>query len=104
MASVLFPLFWHSIITCASGARIPIRCKFKSRGIGTRKRLISPFGWKMPQSSHFQEGILFADLDLGAITRSKFDFDVAGHYARPDVFQLRINEKPHRSVISDGKK
>ena len=43
-----------------------------------------------------QEGILYADLDLGEIARSKFDFDVTGHYARPDVFQLTVNESPQR--------
>jgi nitrilase len=45
-----------------------------------------------------EEGILFADLDMGAVARSKFDFDVVGHYARPDVFQLLVNEAPQRSV------
>jgi len=34
--------------------------------------------------------ILCADLDLGAITRSRLDFDVCGHYSRPDVFELLI--------------
>ncbi len=43
-------------------------------------------------------GILYADLDLGEIARGKFDFDVIGHYARPDVFQLRVNEAPLKSV------
>jgi nitrilase len=51
-----------------------------------------------------QEGILFAELDLGAIARSKFDFDVVGHYARPDVFQLLVNEDPSVSVVSADKK
>ncbi|NTU75634.1 MAG: nitrilase, partial [Anaerolineaceae bacterium] len=41
-----------------------------------------------------QEGMLFADLDLALVAQSKFDFDVTGHYARPDVFQLIVNEKP----------
>ncbi len=41
-----------------------------------------------------EEGILFADLDLGEIPRSKFDFDATGHYARPDVFHLRVNQEP----------
>lgn len=40
-----------------------------------------------------EEGILTADLDLGEVTRSKFDFDVVGHYARPDVFRLAVSEK-----------
>ena len=37
--------------------------------------------------------ILYADLDLTLIQKSRFDFDVTGHYARPDVFQLIVNEK-----------
>jgi len=45
-----------------------------------------------------EAGILYADLDLGAIARSKFDFDVTGHYARPDVFRLTVDEDPHPPV------
>jgi nitrilase len=41
-----------------------------------------------------QEGILRADLDMGEVARGKFDFDAVGHYARPDVFQLQVNENP----------
>ena len=45
-----------------------------------------------------EEGILVADLDLTAIARSKFDFDVTGHYARPDVFRLEVDESLHPPV------
>ena len=44
------------------------------------------------------EGILVADLDLTAIPRAKFDFDVTGHYARPDVFRLEVDERAKRPV------
>ena len=37
-------------------------------------------------------------MDLIAIARSKFDFDVTGHYARPDVFTLEVDECPHVPV------
>jgi hypothetical protein len=30
---------------------------------------------------------------MAEIARGKYDFDVAGHYARPDVFQLFVNER-----------
>jgi nitrilase len=46
-----------------------------------------------------QEGTLFADLDLAEIAQSKFDFDVTGHYARPDVFRLTVIEKPSVPVV-----
>ena len=65
--------------------------------------IISPMGKVLAGPLFDQEGILFADLDLGAIARSKFDFDVVGHYARPDVFQLRVNEEPRLSVVSGDK-
>jgi len=45
-----------------------------------------------------EEGIVVADLDRTAIARSKFDFDVTGHYARPDVFHLEVDERPKRPV------
>lgn len=49
-----------------------------------------------------QEGIVLADLDLSEIPRGKFDFDVTGHYARPDVFQLLVNEGSSRTVVWSG--
>jgi len=46
-----------------------------------------------------REGMLFAELDLSEVARAKFDFDVVGHYARPDVFQLVVNERPAMPVV-----
>jgi nitrilase len=46
-----------------------------------------------------EEGILYADLDLAEVARSKLDFDVVGHYARPDVFQLIVNEQATPAVV-----
>lgn len=45
------------------------------------------------------EGIMTADLDLADIARGKYDFDVVGHYARPDVFRLHVNEEPQPPVV-----
>ena len=46
--------------------------------------------------------ILTASLDLDDIVRAKYDFDVSGHYARPDVFRLSVNESPTPSVVTNG--
>jgi nitrilase len=61
--------------------------------------IISPLGEVLAGPLYDEEGILYADLDLAEVTRSKFDFDVVGHYARPDVFQLTVDEKPMPPVI-----
>lgn len=62
--------------------------------------IVSPLG-KVLAGPHFDgERILTATLDLGEIGRGKFDFDVVGHYSRPDVFQLTVNEAPMRAVVA----
>jgi nitrilase len=60
--------------------------------------IVSPLGEVLAGPLYDQEGILHSELDLTEITRAKFDFDVTGHYARPDVFQLSVNERPSVSV------
>lgn len=52
--------------------------------------IIDPFGNYLAEPVYNQESVLVAELDLGAIVRGKFDLDVAGHYARPDVFKLHV--------------
>ncbi|HEM46355.1 MAG TPA: carbon-nitrogen hydrolase family protein, partial [Alphaproteobacteria bacterium] len=37
-----------------------------------------------------RDEILYADLDMGALRGSRFQLDVAGHYARPDIFELTL--------------
>jgi nitrilase len=64
--------------------------------------IISPFGKVLAGPDFEGETILTALLDLSDIGRGKFDFDVAGHYSRPDVFQLIVNEAPTRPVVARG--
>ncbi|MDO6727967.1 carbon-nitrogen hydrolase family protein [Cognatishimia sp. 1_MG-2023] len=47
-----------------------------------------------------EEGIVFADIDLGMIAYAKAAADPAGHYARPDVTRLMINRKAQRPVMA----
>jgi nitrilase len=60
--------------------------------------IISPLGEVLAGPARDGEEILFADIDLGEIARGKFDLDVAGHYARPDVFRLIVDEQPKPPV------
>jgi hypothetical protein len=50
------------------------------------------------------EAILVAEIDRAQIVRGKYDLDVVGHYARPDIFQLQVDERPKQPVtIHRGK-
>ena len=61
--------------------------------------IISPLGDVIAGPLYDGEGILYADLDLKQVTEGKFDFDVVGHYARPDVFRLAVDERPQPPVV-----
>jgi nitrilase len=54
--------------------------------------IVGPLGDVIAGPLYDDEGILYAELDLAEVARSKFDFDVVGHYARPDVFNFSVNE------------
>jgi len=55
--------------------------------------IVNPLGEIIAGPIYDEEAILTADIDLGDTIRGKFDLDVVGHYARPDVFRLVVNEK-----------
>ena len=55
--------------------------------------IISPLGDVLEGPLYDAEGVLYARLDMGLIAQGRFDFDAVGHYARPDVFQLVVNEE-----------
>lgn len=54
--------------------------------------IISPLGEVLAGPDFDGECVLTAEIDLAEIARGKYDFDAVGHYARPDVFQLQVNE------------
>lgn len=56
--------------------------------------IVSPLGEIIEGPLWDRNGVLIAELDLEAITESKFDFDVIGHYARDDIFQFRVEQQP----------
>ena len=56
--------------------------------------IYSPMGEVMAGPLWNAEGLLTADLDFSLLAKSKLDFDVVGHYARPDVFKFAVPEQP----------
>jgi nitrilase len=62
--------------------------------------IVDPLGKVLAGPAFDEETTLFAELDMDEIARGKYDFDVAGHYARPDVFRLSVDERPAKPVVS----
>ncbi len=56
--------------------------------------IVSPLGKIIEGPLFNKAGVLVAELDLEDIKRSKLDFDVIGHYARPDIFDFKANNQP----------
>jgi nitrilase len=52
--------------------------------------IVDPHGKVLAGPISETDGTLYADIDLDVIRRSRREFDVVGHYARPDVFRLDV--------------
>ena len=98
------------VVGCSIAMRkedIPDRLEFKAKyyaevGEWINKgdsAVVSPDGKFVAGPLNAQEGILYAELDPRQMNGSKWDLDVAGHYARPDVFQLTVS-KENRPMIA----
>lgn len=64
--------------------------------------IVGPLGNVLVKPSFDGELIQVAELDRGDIARGKYDFDVVGHYSRPDVFRLHVNEQAQSAVALSG--
>jgi nitrilase len=65
--------------------------------------IVDPFGNFLAGPNTDDEVILTAEIDRAQIVRGKFDLDVVGHYARPDIFQLQVDERSKKPVITQGR-
>lgn len=52
--------------------------------------IVNPLGHVVAGPLFGEEGILYADLEMGQVVRGKLDFDVVGHYNRPDIFKFEV--------------
>ena len=62
--------------------------------------IIDPMGQVLAGPDYDGPCILTADLDLDEIPKGKYDMDVVGHYARPDIFRLYVNTRPNPPVVA----
>jgi nitrilase len=60
--------------------------------------IYGPLGEEIAAPVYGCEAVVMADIDVGEIARGKYDFDAAGHYARPDIFSLHIDRRAKKSV------
>ncbi|MDG1438921.1 MAG: carbon-nitrogen hydrolase family protein [Emcibacteraceae bacterium] len=62
--------------------------------------IIGPLGDVLAGPLLNEEGIITAEVNMDDIARSRYDLDVVGHYARPDIFELRVNETPRQNMVT----
>ncbi len=60
--------------------------------------IVGPLGDVLAGPDYAGETILYADIDPEAVVRARYDFDVVGHYARPDIFQLQVDRRAKPAV------
>jgi nitrilase len=62
--------------------------------------IVNPKGEIIAGPLNKAEGIIYAEIDFALISHAKWSLDVAGHYARPDVFKFAVNRVPN-PIIGD---
>jgi nitrilase len=56
--------------------------------------ICGPMGEVLAGPLYGREGVLVAQVDVETLPRAKYDLDVVGHYARPDLFRLEVDTRP----------
>lgn len=56
--------------------------------------IVSPMGEVLAGPLYGEEGLIAAEIDLDQVVRARYDLDPVGHYARPDIFDLSVDERP----------
>lgn len=60
--------------------------------------IIGPLGDVLAGPLIGQAGLVVATIDTDDLVRARYDFDVVGHYSRPDVFSLSVDERMKQTV------
>jgi nitrilase len=60
--------------------------------------IVGPLGEVLAGPLRGETGLVVAEIDTDELVRARYDFDVVGHYSRPDVFSLSVDERAKRTV------
>ncbi|GFE77281.1 carbon-nitrogen hydrolase family protein [Novosphingobium sp. TCA1] len=61
--------------------------------IGGGSMIVGPLGDVLAGPLEQETGLLSAEIDTDELIRARYDLDVVGHYSRPDVFNLHVDER-----------
>jgi nitrilase len=67
--------------------------------IGGGSMIVGPLGDVLAGPVEHDVTLLTAEIDLSDLVRARYDLDVVGHYARPDIFTLTVDESAHPGVV-----
>ena len=103
------------VMGCCSPMRvddIPDRLLFKERYLAGVEGwlnpgdsvIVDPDGKLIAGPASREETILYAEVDRRKITGPRWQLDIGGHYARPDIFELIVHRTPKRllSIAAEG--
>ena len=93
------------VVGCCQAVRkddIPDTLAFKSKYLADAhvwlnaggSVIVDPDGKIVAGPANECETILYADVRPDQLVGPKWQLDIAGHYARPDVFELRVHRTP----------
>ncbi len=68
---------------------------------GCHSCIVSPEGQHLAPPLREGEGLVVADLDFRLITKRKRMMDSVGHYARPELLQLHLNDRPAIPLVRE---
>lgn len=62
--------------------------------------IVGPLGEVLAGPVEDKSLLLCAEIDTSQLIGARYDLDVVGHYARPDIFSLQVDERPRAGVTS----
>lgn len=86
----------------AMGSGNPKAAELLARRNSAFSGVIGPDGRVVGKSLIDDEGIVYADIDLGRCIQPRQMHDITGHYNRFDIFDLRVNRRPLQAVNFDA--